>query len=95
MKLISSLTTAFLLLAGGALAEGDHAMSSGKVTKIDARWNKITIDHGPLENLDMPAMKMVFEIADAGMLEGLSEGTQISFLAERVNGKLTVTELQK
>jgi Cu/Ag efflux protein CusF len=43
----------------------------------------------------MPAMKMVFELADAGMLEGLSEGIQISFLAERVNGKLTVTELQK
>ncbi|WP_238367848.1 copper-binding protein [Mesobacterium pallidum] len=95
MNKLLSISTALLLAAGAAIAEGEHAMSSGTVTKIDTKWNKVTIDHGPLANLDMPAMKMVFELADAGMLEGLSEGVQISFLAERVNGKLTVTELQK
>lgn len=95
MNKIFSLTAALMLVTGAAIAEGDHLMSNGTVTKIDTKWNKITIDHGPLENLDMPAMKMAFELADAGMLEGLSEGIQISFLAERVNGKLTVTELQK
>lgn len=70
-------------------------MSSGTVTKIDTKWNKITIDHGPLENLDMPAMKMVFDVANPAMLDGLSEGAAISFVADRVNGKLTVTELTK
>ena len=75
------------------IAASDSAMSSGTVTKIDAKWNKITVDHGPLENLDMPAMKMVFVLADPAMLEGLSEGAQINFVADRVNGKLTITEL--
>jgi Cu/Ag efflux protein CusF len=70
----------------------DH-FTSGTVTKIDAKWNKITVDHGPLENLDMPAVKMVFVLADPAMLEGLSEGAQINFVADRVNGKLTITEL--
>jgi len=65
------------------------------VTKVDTQWNKVTIDHGPLENLDMPAMKMVFVVADAAMLDGLAEGTEIRFTADRVNGKLTVTEMEQ
>jgi Cu/Ag efflux protein CusF len=88
-----TLAAALLMTAGTAIAASDSAMSSGTVTKIDAKWNKITVDHGPLENLDMPAMKMVFVLADPAMLEGLSEGAQINFVADRVNGKLTITEL--
>ena len=66
--------------------------STGKIKKVDAKGKKVTIIHGPLENLDMPAMKMVFDYAD-GMMEGLSEGATVSFVADRVNGKLTVTEI--
>ncbi|ASP23453.1 periplasmic copper-binding protein (plasmid) [Antarctobacter heliothermus] len=95
MKKLLTVSAAMILAAGAALADGDHAMSVGTVTKIDTKWNKVTIDHGPLENLDMPAMKMVFEMADPTMLDGLNEGAKITFLAERVNGKLTVTELSK
>lgn len=69
-------------------------MTDGTVTKVDTQWNKVTIDHGPLENLDMPAMKMVFVVADPAMLEGLSEGTKVRFVADRMNGKLTVTEIE-
>lgn len=94
MKL-TSLAATLILTATAALAEGNTAMSTGTVTKVDTQWNKVTIDHGPLENLDMPPMKMVFNVADPAMLEGLSEGTEIAFLADRVNGKLTVTELKK
>ncbi|OWY11632.1 RND transporter [Thioclava sp. JM3] len=88
-----TLAAALLMTAGTAIAASDSAMSSGTVTKIDAKWNKITVDHGPLKNLDMPAMKMIFVLADPAMLEGLSEGAQINFVADRVNGKLTITEL--
>ncbi|WP_306043925.1 copper-binding protein [Mameliella sp. MMSF_3455] len=95
MKRLLTLSAALAMTAGLALAEGAHVMSSGTVTKIDTKWNKITIDHGPLENLDMPAMKMVFDVANPAMLDGLSEGAAISFVADRVNGKLTVTELTK
>jgi Cu/Ag efflux protein CusF len=95
MKKLLSLSAALLMSAGAALADGDHPMSKGTVTKIDTKWNKVTIDHGPLENLAMPAMKMVFEVADPALLEALSEGEEITFLADRVKGKLTVTELSK
>lgn len=94
MKLLS-IATALIVTAGAALASGDHPMSTGTVTKIDTQWNKLTIDHGPLENLDMPAMKMVFNLADPAMLDGLAEGTAVRFVADRVKGKLTVTEIEK
>lgn len=93
MKILT-LIAALALTATSALADGDHPMATGTVTKVDTQWNKVTIDHGPLENLDMPAMKMVFVVADPAMLDGLSEGSQVKFLADRVNGKLTVTEIE-
>ncbi|MCV2891316.1 copper-binding protein [Ruegeria aquimaris] len=93
MKLLSFAAIAAIAVSG-ALSAGEHPMATGTVTKVDTQWNKVTIDHGPLENLDMPAMKMVFVVADPSMLEGLSEGTQILFTADRVNGKLTVTEIE-
>lgn len=93
MKLLS-FASILAMTATAAVADSDRPMSTGTVTKIDTEWNKVTIDHGPLENLDMPAMKMVFNLVDPGMLEGLSEGTEISFLADRVDGKLTVTEIE-
>lgn len=88
------MTFAFALFtAGAALAQDAMPLSQGTITKIDMKWKKITIDHGPLENLDMPAMKMVFDMADPALLESLSEGQTVSFVADRINGKLTVTEI--
>ena len=36
----------------------------GEVTKIDTKQKKLTIKHEPLANLDMPAMTMVFVVAE-------------------------------
>lgn len=86
-----------LATSGAALAQmnhGDMPMSYGTITKIDEKWNRLTIDHGPLENLEMEAMTMVFEVVDPAMMEGLAEGQEITFMADRVKGKLTVTEIE-
>jgi Cu/Ag efflux protein CusF len=37
---------------------------------------------------------MVFRVGDDSMLEKLTEGAQIEFVAERVDGKLTVTRIK-
>lgn len=87
------LATALACLAGPVLA--DAHLSKGTITKVDRQWNKLTIDHGPLENLDMPAMKMVFQVADPALLTDLEEGDVVSFAADRVEGKLTVVEVTK
>ncbi|MGI6856066.1 copper-binding protein [Mesorhizobium sp. 1B3] len=68
--------------------------TKGQVTKIDAKQNKITIKHEELKNLGMSAMTMVFAVADGDMLDNVKEGQAIEFVADRVNGRLTVTEIK-
>ena len=77
--------------ASGTAANVEYI--AGKVKKIDAKAGKVTIIHGPLVSLDMPAMTMVFR-ADEAVIARMSEGQEIEFTADRVNGKLTVTELK-
>lgn len=68
--------------------------TKGKVKKVDADAGKVTVIHEELKNLDMPAMTMVFRTADDSMLSRLEEGQDIEFVAERINGKLVITELK-
>jgi len=68
--------------------------SDGEVRKIDKAQGKLTLRHGPLKQLDMPAMTMVFRVADPKMLEGLKDGDKVRFTAEKLNGAFTVTAIQ-
>ncbi|MDF2998980.1 MAG: hypothetical protein K0R27_4617 [Xanthobacteraceae bacterium] len=76
-----------------ALAQAVPA--DGQVTKIDAAQGKITLKHGPIKNLDMDGMTMVFAIGDPAMLTTVKVGDKVKFEADRVNGRLTVTKIQK
>lgn len=69
-------------------------MSEGTVKKVDKSAAKITIAHGPLENLGMPGMTMAFRAADAAMLDKVKAGDKIRFTAERVDGVFSVTQLE-
>jgi Cu(I)/Ag(I) efflux system periplasmic protein CusF len=89
LKIISII--AFTALALPALAQ----QVNGTVKKVDEAQGKLTIDHGPIKNLDMDAMSMVFRAGDPAMLKGLKSGDKIKFDADRVNGQITVTKLQK
>jgi Cu/Ag efflux protein CusF len=68
--------------------------SDGEVRKIDKEQGKVTLRHGPIANLDMPAMTMVFKVADPKMLETVNQGDKVKFAAENINGALTVTALE-
>ncbi|WP_163880524.1 copper-binding protein [Rhizobium laguerreae] len=83
-----------LLSAGVAFGAFAQEFTKGVVSKVDAKANKVTIKHEDLKSLDMPAMTMVFRVEDPALLERLKEGSKIEFVAERVNGKLTVTEVK-
>jgi Cu(I)/Ag(I) efflux system periplasmic protein CusF len=67
----------------------------GEVKKVDMAQKKLTLKHGPIPNLDMDSMTMVFRVKDAAMLEGLKAGDKITFTADRVNGAITVTSIVK
>lgn len=68
--------------------------TKGQVTKVDVKQKKVTIKHEELKDLDMPAMTMVFVVADDAMLAQVAPGKSIEFTAERVNGRLTVTSIK-
>ena len=77
-----------------AAAAPQAALSEGEVKKVDKEGGKLTIKHGELANLGMPAMTMVFRVRDAGMLSRVKAGDKIRFVADKVGGVLTVTTLE-
>lgn len=94
---------------GVAYASQDHAqrgasvtntaaasapMTAGEVRKVDAEQGKVTIKHEAITNLDMPAMTMVFRVAQAEMLKDLKAGDKIQFHAESAGGGIVVTHIQ-
>ena len=83
----------------GASASGRGDASAaplvaGVVRRVDREAGKVTLRHGPIPNLEMPEMTMVFQVADPAMLEGLEAATAIRFRAERRNGQLTLTYIE-
>lgn len=70
------------------------ALSEGMVRKINKAQGKLTLRHGPLENLAMPAMTMIFRVADPAFLDQVKPGDNVRFHADQVNGKLTVTQIE-
>ncbi|MCK5931035.1 MAG: copper-binding protein [Fulvimarina manganoxydans] len=94
MKTIIRITLAAALSLGAISVASAAEFTNGVVQKVDAKGKKLTIKHEELTNLDMPAMTMVFSVADPAMLEEAKEGQSIQFVAERLRGKLTVTEMK-
>ena len=78
----------------GSAAEAAVAMSDGEIRKVDRGAKKLTIRHGPLDNLGMPAMTMVFQVADPAVLDRVKAGDKVRFLADKVGGVYTVTQLE-
>lgn len=91
---IRTIALAALALATFATPSLAETFVKGVVQKVDAKAKKLTIAHEDLVDLDMPAMTMVFAAGEPSMVENLKEGDQIEFVAERVNGRLTVTKLK-
>ena len=91
MKKIAIL--AALALASPAFAAEPY---KGVVQKVDAAEGKVTLKHGAIKKFDMEdGMSMVYRVADPAMLKGLKDGDKISFDADKVNGKFTVTRMEK
>lgn len=108
MKLIHSTLWLALGLAGPALAQqkpDEHTshhvaaaaaadMTEGEVRKVDKDASKVTLKHGEIKSLDMPAMTMVFVVKDKAMLDSVKTGDKVRFKVVNDAGKFTVTELQ-
>lgn len=75
-------------------ATQDGKMVEGLVKKLDRSAGKVTLAHGPLTNLGMPAMTMAFPVKNPAWLGEMKEGDQIRFVAETVNGTITIVRFE-
>ena len=71
------------------------AMTAGEVKKVDKEAGKVTIKHGPIKNLDMPGMTMIFRVKDAVILNQIKEGDKINFAVDKVNGAITLIQVEQ
>ena len=69
-------------------------LTDGEIRKVDKDAKKLTIRHGPIQKLDMPAMTMVFQVKDASMLDRLKTGDKVKFAAENTGGAYVVTHIE-
>lgn len=87
---------ALLALALNALAApaAQAQPVEGEVVKIDRAQQRVTLRHGAIRNLDLPAMAMTFRLAEPAWLTRLKVGDKIRFEAEKVEGYYTITRLE-
>ena len=99
MRKVILVAASILALSGAVPPQAtmaQSAMVNGQVTKIDESAGKITLKHGPLKKLDMEGgMTMVFKVQDPAMLKQVKVGDKVKFDADRVNGQITVTKIEK
>jgi Cu/Ag efflux protein CusF len=80
-------------MAPASAAAATVPLTNGVVKKIDKTNKKVTLSHGPLPN-GMPAMTMAFRVKDAAWLDKMKEGQTIRFVAEDINGAMTVVRFE-
>jgi Cu(I)/Ag(I) efflux system periplasmic protein CusF len=91
--LISAALSAMLALGLGVATLAQAQTSVGEVTDVDVAAAKIKLKHNGIENLDIPAMKMSFKVADPAWLKTVQVGDKVKFSAEKVGSQFTVTAL--
>ncbi len=77
-----------------APATASATLSDGEIRKVDRDAQKITIRHGPIANLGMPPMTMVFQVKDPALLDRAKTGDKVKFAAEQSGGAYIVTRIE-
>ncbi|MGZ8295350.1 MAG: copper-binding protein [Telluria sp.] len=101
VKIAAALTFAFSASAPALAHNHGHEahaamteMAEGEIKKVSKDTGKITIRHGELKNLNMPAMTMVFRAGKPAMLDQVKAGDKVKFVAEKVDGAMTIVQLE-
>jgi Cu/Ag efflux protein CusF len=70
-----------------------------EIRKVDLAGKKLTLKHGDIKHLDMPAMTMVFAIADGAatpeQLAALKPGDKVKVQVVGKDGRTIVTALRR
>ena len=87
---------ASMALAAASLASAQSALPKvdAEVRGVDVPGKTITLAHGDIQNVDMPAMTMTFRVKDAGLLDKVKAGDKVRFSADKVDGLITVVAIE-
>lgn len=76
-------------------ASAEGPATEGEIRKVDIAARKLTVKHGPIENLGMPGMTMAFNVADPEILAAVQPGDHVRMRVERIGGFLTIVSLRR
>nr|WP_232841026.1 copper-binding protein [Serpentinimonas barnesii] len=61
--------------------------------RVDRSNRRVSLRHGPIPNLEMGGMTMVFQLSESALLEQLQQGQRIRFSAALIQGEYTVMQI--
>ncbi|HEY9281155.1 MAG TPA: copper-binding protein [Eoetvoesiella sp.] len=94
-RLLQALGAGLVLTSAYSVtAAAQEARASGEVRRVDAVAGKVTIKHGAISDLELPAMTLVYHI-DPALLAGIKPGDKVDFTAKREGGNYVITEIKK
>lgn len=75
-------------------ADDAAALSEATVKKVDKTAGLVTLAHGPIANLGMPPMTMMFKAREPAMLKKVKAGDKVRFRAEETGGAYVVVHIE-
>jgi Cu/Ag efflux protein CusF len=69
-------------------------LTDGEVRKVDRAGGQLTLKHGEIKSLNMPAMTMAYPVSNAALLDKFKVGDKVLFKATNDGGKLIVTDIK-
>lgn len=67
----------------------------GEVRRVDPDAGRVTLKHGPIPELELPAMTLVYRVQDPAILVQVRPGDTITFIADRVDGHYVVISIRR
>jgi Cu(I)/Ag(I) efflux system periplasmic protein CusF len=73
----------------------ETALSNAEVVKVDRATGMVTLKHGELANIGMPAMTMAYKAKAAAMIQNAYAGEKVKVRVENVDGAPTIVKMVK
>ena len=66
----------------------------GTVNSVDTKAGKVNLTHGPIADLNFPAMTMDFQVKNTAVLKGVAPGQNVDFdLVQAGPGRFVITRI--
>jgi Cu/Ag efflux protein CusF len=95
LKLLPPSLATLLALAPAFAALAQATLAEGEVRKVDPAQQKVTLKHGEIKGLDIPAMSMAYRVKDPGQLAHIAAGDKVRFTVEKTDGTYTITTIRR